>query len=70
MDTAGVNPPNNPAARLKASENPEARIFAGMISVSSATIDPLYPPKMTENHTATTTSLPKEGAVVSQSNTG
>jgi hypothetical protein len=41
VETAGVKPPKIPAARLYASENPEARTSAGMISVRKTTIAPL-----------------------------
>jgi hypothetical protein len=41
VETAGVNPPKMPVARLYEKEKPETRTFAGMISVRNTTIAPL-----------------------------
>jgi hypothetical protein len=41
VETAGVNPPKIPVARLYASEKPVVRTCSGMISVRNATIAPL-----------------------------
>src|SRR5580700_1043426 len=41
VQTAGVKPPKTAVARLKAIENPDARTFAGIISVRNGTIAPL-----------------------------
>ena len=67
---AGVKPPKIPVARLYAKEKPDTRTFAGMISVRNTTIEPLYPPKISENHNAAASSRSKDGALTSHDRTG
>ena len=70
VQIAGVNPPKTAVARLKASENPEARTSRGMISAMNGTMAPLQLPNMQDNHSSTTNNRDIEGAVISQDNAG
>ena len=69
MEIAGVSPPKIVVARLKASEKPTVRTYTG-ITVSAATIAPLYMSKKNENHSRTSVIRVKSGATVSQCITG
>src|SRR5215831_706085 len=58
----GVKPPKVAVAKLYASEKPEVRTSAGMISVRNGIIAPFQQPQMKESHSSTMRSLVNEGS--------